>query len=59
MLKPRQIVVVGILGGHKGERVEEQNEAQSNLVSSIFMTVNLHASLPDVVAAPSPLIGRN
>jgi hypothetical protein len=59
MLKPEIIVVTDILGAPKGERVEEPNEAQSNLVSGILMTVNLYTPLPDVVVAPSPLIGRN
>ena len=49
---------IRILEG-RGERVEEQNEAQCKLVSSVFMTVKFHAPLPDVGVAPSPLIGRN
>ncbi len=43
---------------HKGERVEELNEPQSNLVSGVFMTVNLYAPPPDVVVASWPQVGR-
>jgi hypothetical protein len=36
---------------HKGERVEELNEPESNLVSGVLITVNLYAPPPDVVLA--------
>ena len=53
MLKPGIIVVMDILGEQGGE-AEELNEPQSNLVSGIFVTVNLHAPPRDIVVASWP-----
>jgi hypothetical protein len=51
MLEPGQIAALGILGTHKGKRVEELNKTHSNLVSGVFVTVNRYAPPPGIVVA--------